>query len=513
MGVKFSFRKGNRRSLPIVLTGRVRFPRGRQFALTWGIPDEFGGMTEAMLQRCRAFTREGELALAVLTLDDRPDYPELEERLRSAGELTETMTLLNIWDWMREHGVRPKAKSIIPPAPLDAEEGDACEIRDGVVIARRRDVGDGTEEVDRFRSDGTLLLTDRTSDGERSIVAYSADGTPIREWTSLWAVYRYWLDRLTGGKRSFIVVDSKTAARFIHSYRRDNVVTMHVLHGSHRRGGVAGRLSASRRDAVEHASEYDALVTLTDRQSADLKEDGAQPQCLFVIPNSRASGARPEQREHVRGTGVMLASLTKRKRIGHAVKAIGQARARGADVRLDIYGEGPEHDQIARLIHDLQLGDAVRLHPFDRDAGREFARADFSLLSSTSEGLPLVLVESMASGCIPIAYDMRYGPADIITHGRDGILAANGDVDDLARRILQFADADDARVERMRRRARMTTRRYSDRAVTRRWARAMEVALEAKRIRAQGELTTPLRARKALGRAKRRLWRVTGLAG
>lgn len=470
-------------------------------------------MTEAMLQRCRAFTREGELTLSVLTLDDRPDYPELEERLRSSGELTETMALLNIWDWMREHGVRPKAKTITPPDPLTAEEGDACATRDGVVIARRREAANGTDEVDRYRLDGTILFTDRTYNGSRSIVAYSAAGRPVREWTSIWAVYRYWLDRLTGGKRSFVVVDSKTAAHFVHSYHRDNVVTMHVLHGSHRRGGVAGRLSESRREAVEHASEYDALVTLTDRQSADLKDDGAQPHCLFVIPNSRAAPDVAESSEHVRGRGVMLASLTKRKRIGHAIKAIGQARARGADVRLDIYGDGPEHDRIARLIQELQLDDAIRLHPFDRHAGREFARADFSLLSSTSEGLPLVLVESMASGCIPIAYDMRYGPADIITHGRDGFLAANGDIDDLAGRILQFADANDACVERMRRRARMTTRRYSDRAVTRRWARAMEVALEAKRTRALGELTSPRRARKALGRAKRRLWRVTGLAG
>ena len=30
---------------------RVELPEGRHFAVTWSIPDEFGGMTDAMLRR------------------------------------------------------------------------------------------------------------------------------------------------------------------------------------------------------------------------------------------------------------------------------------------------------------------------------------------------------------------------------------------------------------------------------------------------------------------------------
>ena len=37
-----------------------------------------------------------------------------------------------------------------------------------------------------------------------------------------------------------------------------------------------------------------------------------------------------------------------------------------------------------------------------------------------------MLVESMASGCIPIAYDIDYGPSDIITDGVDGFLGHRG---------------------------------------------------------------------------------------
>ena len=54
--------------------------------------------------------------------------------------------------------------------------------------------------------------------------------------------------------------------------------------------------------------------------------------------------------------------------------------------------------------------------PFDVD---EFSKASFSLLTSSAEGLPGVLIESMGRGCIPISYDLPYGPSDIITHGVD----------------------------------------------------------------------------------------------
>ncbi|WP_200914854.1 glycosyltransferase [Arthrobacter sp. Leaf234] len=40
--------------------------------------------------------------------------------------------------------------------------------------------------------------------------------------------------------------------------------------------------------------------------------------------------------------------------------------------------------------------------------------ASFTLLTSTTEGLPLVLLEAMSGGCLPIAYDIPYGPADLI---------------------------------------------------------------------------------------------------
>ena len=74
----------------------------------------------------------------------------------------------------------------------------------------------------------------------------------------------------------------------------------------------------------------------------------------------------------------------------------------------------------ARTSRRARSGGALaRVRP---DARRELATASFLLLTSRSEGSPLVLVEAMAAGCLPIAYDVRYGPSDLIRNGRNGFL-------------------------------------------------------------------------------------------
>ncbi len=72
------------------------------------------------------------------------------------------------------------------------------------------------------------------------------------------------------------------------------------------------------------------------------------------------------------------------------------------------------------------------------DARRRLATASFLLLTSSLEGFPLVLVEAMAAGCIPIAYDVPYGPSDVIVSGRNGFLVPAGDLDALTRAVAEF---------------------------------------------------------------------------
>lgn len=484
-----------------------RLPNARHFALTWGIADQHGGMTSALLRRSRSFRRIGGVDVDILTLDDGPDYPLLAERLHASGELIDGLRIRNLWDELRASAPAARGEIADVPAPLTAQSSDTVlTSADGVVLSRARQDAAGRSSVDRFRRDGSLLATERQG-AERRFVLYAADGTPLRSWRTSWGLYRWWFDRLTAGKPSFLLVDSKTAARSVAGYRREHVTTVHIVHASHRLGGRPRTLRDSRRLVLRRAGDFDEIVVLTERQRTDLVEDLASMGVtarVRAIPNGvdlPPASASPRQGAH----GVVVGSLDRRKRLEHAVDAVARARESDPRIEVDIIGEGPREARLAERIRRRRAEGHIRLRGYDPDARAAFRTAGFSLLTSTSEGLPLVLVESMAAGCLPLAYDIRYGPADMIRDGVDGFLVPAGDVDALARRIVEVASMPSARVEAMRRQAVARAATFSDEAVTRQWARDLRAAYDAKLLRAAEGQPLRVRIRRRAGVLRRRL--------
>ncbi|WP_311245620.1 glycosyltransferase [Microbacterium sp. WCS2018Hpa-23] len=490
----------------------LRLPRARHFALTWGIADQHGGMTSAMLRRSRSFHELGGVDVDILTLDDRADYADLEERLRASGELIDGVRIRNLWDDLRDRTLRPAAQAPDARAPLVPEPDDEVIVLAGAVMSRtRRDASGRVVAVDRFRRDGSLLSTER-SEADQRIVLYDADGRAVRSWRTSRGLHRWWLDRLTAGAPSFLVVDSKTAARSVLGYRRQHVVTIHIIHASHRLGGRAGALRASRASVLRRADEFDGIVVLTERQRTDLVEDlstvGVEAR-IRTIPNGvELPSHGPSERD---GThAVIVASLNRRKRLEHAVDALVTAQSDAPGIHADIFGEGPDEEQLRQRIHTRDAASYIRLRGHDPLARSAFESAGFSLLTSTSEGLPLVLAESMAVGCLPIAYDIRYGPADIIRDGVDGFLVPKGDVAALSRTIAELQTMPRAGVDAMRQRAVSRAKDFSDAAVTRRWSRELHAVYDAKLLAAAKEQPLRVRLRRRAGVLRRRIRWVTG---
>jgi len=56
----------------------------------------------------------------------------------------------------------------------------------------------------------------------------------------------------------------------------------------------------------------------------------------------------------------------------------------------------------------------------------------------------------MARGCLAVAYDIAYGPAEMIVDGVSGLLVASGDIDALAEAVIGLL-RDDERIERFSR--------------------------------------------------------------
>jgi len=104
-------------------------------------------------------------------------------------------------------------------------------------------------------------------------------------------------------------------------------------------------------------------------------------------------------------------------------------------VRLMILGEGPERSQLERLVAELGVSEYVTLPGFVPLPYAYIARAAVLALSSLTEGLPTVLIESLALGTPVVSTDCESGPREVLQHGRLGRLVPVGDAQGMAREI------------------------------------------------------------------------------
>ncbi len=74
------------------------------------------------------------------------------------------------------------------------------------------------------------------------------------------------------------------------------------------------------------------------------------------------------------------------------------------------------------------LADRVRLTGFVPDVAAELAGASVFAMSSRREGLPMAMLEAMASGLAIVSFDCPTGPRELVEDGTDGLLVPENDV-------------------------------------------------------------------------------------
>lgn len=84
------------------------------------------------------------------------------------------------------------------------------------------------------------------------------------------------------------------------------------------------------------------------------------------------------------------------------------------DWKLIIIGDGPEKDNLIRKSKHLPRIEFTGLC----DPAPYYKQADILLMTSTYEGWGMVLLEAMATGCIPMAFDSYKAVRDLITDER-----------------------------------------------------------------------------------------------
>jgi glycosyltransferase involved in cell wall biosynthesis len=126
--------------------------------------------------------------------------------------------------------------------------------------------------------------------------------------------------------------------------------------------------------------------------------------------------------------------LAPEKAFDHLIRAVHALRQQGLPVRLVVVGEGDDRPRLEGIARELGVADRVHLAGWQSDVRGYFEAMDVFALSSLREGLPNVLLESMALE-VPSVATRIAGIPRLIQDGRNGFLVEPGDVDGLTRSL------------------------------------------------------------------------------
>jgi poly(glycerol-phosphate) alpha-glucosyltransferase len=324
------------------------------------------------------------------------------------------------------------------------------------------------------------ISQEATAPGQVTISGHRHSRRP-ETWPTVWCLYAYWLRRRYGRERVNCIVDIPELADFLATAPPRRWAVTYANHADHRgRRRRWKRLAPKRGYLTLHLDQFDAAVYPTAAERDLLLDSGpraARRARTFVVPLIvPAPRAEPATRDPARG--VVLARADRGKRLEHAVAAARLV----PEARLDLYvpEAGWTRDDRRRLIELADDLPHVTIHPATQEADQILEASGFLLLTSRSEGFGLTMVEAQAAGCIPVAYDVRYGPAEIITTGVTGFLvpppADDTDDDraigDLAAAIRRAIAAPDT----MRDACRAASLRFRAEAVAPLWADVLQAA-------------------------------------
>lgn len=152
----------------------------------------------------------------------------------------------------------------------------------------------------------------------------------------------------------------------------------------------------------------------------------ASARCNFAI-----AGSTP-----VIGT---VAGFRAQKRLDLWLEAASLIMERVPDAHFIIVGDGPLKSKLKNLVASLGIGDRVHFTGLLDDVRPSLAAMDVFMMSSDFEGLPVALLEAMASG-LPVVATSVGGIPEVVDHGVSGYLVPPGQPDALAESAVSLIE-------------------------------------------------------------------------
>jgi glycosyltransferase involved in cell wall biosynthesis len=186
-----------------------------------------------------------------------------------------------------------------------------------------------------------------------------------------------------------------------------------------------------------------AAFCFAELTAGRLREEGLRGP-VTVLEGEYAGSLEPSPPQPAGPAVVFAGRHIPEKQVPALVRAFAALRERAPELRLEIYGDGPERETVRALIASEGLSDVAAAPGFvDADVVEQaLEHALCMVLPSKREGYGLVVVEASARGVPAVVVAGPDNAAvELVDEGENGFIAASADPEDLAAAILRVRDA------------------------------------------------------------------------
>lgn len=173
-------------------------------------------------------------------------------------------------------------------------------------------------------------------------------------------------------------------------------------------------VSLTKKDTMDWQKHYKNVITI--------------PDVVHLNPTNNISESESKK-------AIFVGRIAAQKGWKDLIKIWQAIHSRYIDWELEVYGEGEDKDDFLSIINKYQDNLGINYHEPVRNIFEKYCECSIFIMTSEYEPFGLVLPEAMSCGLPCVVFDCEYGPAEIITHGKDGFLIFNRNIDHFVCRV------------------------------------------------------------------------------
>ena len=135
---------------------------------------------------------------------------------------------------------------------------------------------------------------------------------------------------------------------------------------------------------------------------------------------------------------ISIGRLTNQKNYKFLIKNLSSIIKNDSSIKLYIFGDGEQKNDLTKLISDLNLENNIKLFPFTKNIYNYLYKSRGFILSSLWEDPGFVLVESAYLNVPILSSNCKNGPEEILNYGDNGILFESNNPKSFIEKFIDF---------------------------------------------------------------------------